>query len=65
MFSGTGNSNNESSSQPEVGKLSENIIYVKTANGQYATLNVSNKTSNEQILAWGKRLGVDMSPYLN
>lgn len=50
--------------QPEVGKLSENVIYIKTSNGQYATLNVSKNVSNEQILNWGKKFGVDMSPYL-
>ena len=52
-------------SWPEVGYLSKNVIYIKTDNGQYATLNISDNTSNEKILSWGKRFGVDMSPYLN
>lgn len=51
--------------ESEVGYLSKNVIYIKTKDGQYATLNVSKNTTNDQILAWGKRFGVDMSPYLN
>lgn len=64
-FDDSGENNTGNNTSTEVGKLSENVVYIKTADGQYATLNVSENTSNKQILEWGNRFGVDMSPYLN
>lgn len=47
----------------EVGKLSENVLYLKK-NGKYATLTLTPSATNEDILNWGNSFEVDLSSYL-
>jgi len=50
---------------PTVTQLNSNTILVKQPNGQGATLTITPNTKNDQILAWGKQRGVDLSAYLS
>lgn len=64
VFTGTGDDNKEKQTKPEVGKLSENVIYIKTVDGQYATFTVNKNTTDKQLINWGKKFGVDLKPYM-
>lgn len=47
----------------EVGKLRDNVIYIKK-NGQYYTLTLSKDYTDDQVVAWGKKYDVDLSDIL-
>jgi len=50
---------------PVITKLNANTILVKKPNGSAATLTITPNSTNDQILNWGKRQGVDLSSYIS
>ena len=55
--------NNSDNTNIEVTKLSNDIIAVKKANGECATLNITPNATDRQIYEWGKSQGVDLRDY--
>lgn len=53
---------NTSNSDTKVSKLSDNLILIQK-DGQAATFNISNATTDSQLYNWGRQFGVDLREY--